>query len=84
MGHVLYHALGLLCAAPGPERSLSAQILWVTGHFWEIVGASRQGLATAWINRARQPKLKIGVEPTFTVPHMQALTGKLAQLVNGK
>lgn len=60
------------------------EILWVTGHFWEIVGAHRQGLATAWINRARQPRLKIGVEPTFTVPHMQALTDRLAQLAKSK
>lgn len=55
------------------------EILWVTGHFWEIVGAVRQGLACAWINRARQPKLDIGIEPTFHVPHMQALTDALAQ-----
>jgi 2-haloacid dehalogenase len=55
------------------------EILWVTGHFWEIVGASRQGLATAWVNRARQPKLEIGVEPTYTVPHLQALADILAE-----
>jgi 2-haloacid dehalogenase len=43
-----------------------------------IVGANRQGLATAWVNRAREPKLEIGVEPTYTIPHMQALTDILA------
>lgn len=55
------------------------EILWVTGHFWETVGANRQGLATAWVNRARHPKLRIGTEPTYTVPHMQALTDILAR-----
>lgn len=56
------------------------EILWVTGHFWEIVGAVRQGLDCAWVNRAQHPKLKIGIEPTFTVPHMQALTDILTEM----
>jgi 2-haloacid dehalogenase len=55
------------------------EILWVTGHFWEIVGARRQDLDCAWVNRARQPKLDIGMEATYTVPQMQALTDLLAQ-----
>jgi 2-haloacid dehalogenase len=49
------------------------EILWVTGHFWEVVGANRQGLKTAWINRARQPMLDIGVTPTYTVRHLGEL-----------
>jgi 2-haloacid dehalogenase len=52
-------------------------ILWVTGHFWEIVGASRQGLKTAWTNRARQPMLQIGVTPTYTVANLQELADTL-------
>lgn len=55
------------------------EILWVTGHFWEAVGADTQGLATAWTNRARQAPLKIGFEPTITVPNMQALADHLRQ-----
>jgi 2-haloacid dehalogenase len=53
-------------------------ILWVTGHFWEIVGAHRQGLRTAWINRARLPKLQIGTEPTYTTLHLLELAEILA------
>lgn len=53
------------------------QILWVTGHFWEIVGATRQGLKTAWTNRARQPILKIGVTPTYTTSNLQGLADAL-------
>ena len=53
-------------------------ILWVTGHFWEIVGATRQGLKTAWTNRARQPMLKIGVTPTYTITTLQELADTLA------
>jgi 2-haloacid dehalogenase len=53
------------------------EILWVTGHFWEIVGATRQGLRTAWTNRARQPKLQIGVEPTYTTANLQELADAL-------
>ena len=54
-------------------------ILWVTGHFWEAVGARRQGLAVAWTNRAHQPKLQIGVEPTYTTKNLQELADILAQ-----
>jgi len=54
------------------------QILWVTGHFWEITGAVRQGLKCAWVNRARQPRLQIGITPTYTVKHL----GELAELLN--
>jgi 2-haloacid dehalogenase len=53
------------------------QILWVTGHFWEIVGAVRQGLKCAWTNRARQPMLKIGVTPTYEVRNLQELADRL-------
>ena len=52
-------------------------ILWVTGHFWEIVGAHRQGLATAWTNRARQPILRIGCEPTHLTRNLQELADRL-------
>jgi 2-haloacid dehalogenase len=54
-------------------------ILWVTGHFWEIVGAVRQGLKCAWINRARHPALQIGVTPTYTVGNLQELADALAK-----
>lgn len=70
----------------GIERAGCAKedILWVTGHFWEIVGADRQGLKTAWTNRARQPMLKIGVTPTYNVPHLKALADALAQKKGGQ
>jgi 2-haloacid dehalogenase len=52
-------------------------ILWVTGHFWEIVGANRQGLRSAWTNRARQPILQIGVKPTYVTGNLQELADML-------
>lgn len=54
-------------------------ILWVTGHFWEIVGANRQGLKTAWTNRARHPMLKIGVTPTYITTTLKELADLLAK-----
>lgn len=59
----------------GIERAGCAKedILWVTGHQWEAFGAVRQGLKVAWTNRARQPKLDIGIEPTYTTRHLQEL-----------
>ena len=53
-------------------------ILWVTGHFWEVVGARRQGLRVAWTNRARQPGLDIGVKPTCTTRNLRELADILA------
>jgi len=50
----------------------------VTSHFWEAVGAVHQGLRVAWTNRARQPKLQIGVEPTYTTGNLQELADILA------
>ncbi|MDX2313290.1 MAG: haloacid dehalogenase type II [Gammaproteobacteria bacterium] len=65
----------------GIERAGCAKedILWVTSHFWEAVGARRQGLNVAWTNRARQPKLQIGVEPTYTTRNLQELADTLAK-----
>jgi len=64
----------------GIERAGCAkdEILWVTSHFWEAVGAVRQGLRVAWINRARQPQLQIGVEPTYKTGNLQELADILA------
>jgi 2-haloacid dehalogenase len=42
------------------------------------VGAHRQGLRTAWINRARLPRLEIGVTPTYTTRNLQELADQLA------
>ena len=65
----------------GIERAGCAKkdILWVTGHFWEVVGAMRQGLRCAWTNRARQPMLQIGVQPTYITANLQELADTLAQ-----
>lgn len=64
----------------GMERAGCAKedILWVTGHFWEAVGAVRQGLRVAWTNRAHQPMLQIGVEPTYVTKNLQELADILA------
>lgn len=64
----------------GIERADCARedILWVTGHQWEAFGAVRQGLRVAWTNRAREPKLAIGIEPTYTTRNLQELADILA------
>ncbi len=55
------------------------QVLWVTAHFWETVGAGKKGLTTAWTNRARQPALKIGYEPDYVTRNLQELADRLRQ-----
>lgn len=64
----------------GVERAGCAEedILWVTGHQWEAFGAVRQGLRVAWTNRAREPKLPIGIDPTYTTKNLQELADILA------
>lgn len=49
------------------------EILWVTGHQWEAFGAVRQGLKVAWTNRAFEPKLQVGIEPTYITKNLQEL-----------
>ena len=65
----------------GIERADCAKedILWVTGHQWEAFGAVRQGLPIAWTNRAREPKLQIGVDFTHTTKNLQELADILAK-----
>ena len=38
----------------------------------------RQGLQVAWTNRARDPKLPIGIDPTYTTKNLQELADILA------
>lgn len=55
------------------------EILWVTGHQWEVYGAIREGLRCAWTNRSRDPKLQVGIEPTYTTRNLQELADILAK-----
>ena len=55
------------------------EILWVTGHQWEAFGAVRQGLRVAWTNRAREPRLQIGIDFTYTTKNLQELADILAK-----
>lgn len=52
-------------------------ILWVTGHFWEAVGADTQGLRTAWTNRQKVKPLPIGFTPTYVCNNLQHLADML-------
>ena len=47
--------------------------------YWIHVDRVREGLATAWTNRARQVPLPIGFDPTIVVPNMQALADHLRE-----
>ena len=59
----------------GIERADCAKedILWVTGHQWEMFGAIRQELKCAWTNRQQEPMLPIGIEATYTTKNLQEL-----------
>lgn len=54
-------------------------ILWVTSHFWEAVGADHQGLRTAWTNHQRIKPLPIGFTPTYVCHDLQDLADILAE-----
>lgn len=55
------------------------QVLWVTGHFWEVIGADGQGIKTAWINRMNVPPDYIGVTPTYRTRTLSELAEVLEQ-----
>ena len=59
----------------GIERAGCAKedILWVTGHQWEMFGAIKQGLRCAWTNRQQEPMLPIGIKATYTTKNLQEL-----------
>ena len=54
-------------------------ILWVTSHFWETVGAKRQDLTVAWTNRQRLPMLQIGYTPDYITHNLEELADRLAK-----
>lgn len=53
------------------------EILWVTGHQWEVFGALKEGLRVAWTNRSRDPQLKVGLEPTYATKNLLELAKTL-------
>jgi 2-haloacid dehalogenase len=68
------YQLGLARAGTPKEN-----ILWVTGHFWEVVGAAAQGIKTAWVNRMMLPHDYVGVTPTYQTTTMTELADVLAK-----
>lgn len=59
-------------------RATPEQMLLVAVHPWDIHGASRAGLATAWINRAAGPYPDYFQAPDYTVPALPELVPALA------
>ncbi|MDQ0617257.1 haloacid dehalogenase type II [Arthrobacter globiformis] len=54
------------------------QMLLVAVHPWDIHGAARAGLRTAWINRSGAPYPAYFAEPDYTVASLRDLAGALA------
>jgi 2-haloacid dehalogenase len=54
------------------------QMLLVAVHPWDIHGASRAGLGTAWINRSEAPYPAYFAEPDYTVPSLPELARTLS------
>lgn len=55
-----------------------AQLLLVAVHPWDIHGAARAGLATAWLNRAGARYPEHFRAPDYTVSSLRELPGELA------
>ncbi len=56
----------------------ASEAMLVAVHPWDIDGASRAGLATAWIDRAGGPYPEHFATPTVTVPSFDELAERLA------
>ncbi|HET6257754.1 MAG TPA: haloacid dehalogenase type II [Pseudonocardia sp.] len=53
------------------------EMLLVAAHPWDIDGAARAGLATAWVNRSGTPYPAYSSPPTHTVAALDELPGAL-------
>ena len=54
-----------------------AEVMLVAVHPWDIDGAARAGMSTAWINRDGSPYPEYFTAPTHTVPALTHLSGRL-------
>ncbi|WP_158057308.1 haloacid dehalogenase type II [Halorussus halophilus] len=64
-------------AAEQVDRDLSSCKL-VSSNAWDVAGASRAGMATAWVNRAREPMETVGGAPDQTVSTLAELADELS------
>lgn len=55
----------------------AAEMMLVAVHPWDIDGAARAGLATAWINRDGRPYPEYFTAPTHTITALTELPGRL-------
>ena len=49
----------------------------VSSNAWDVAGAASAGMATAWVNRAREPPEEVGGDPDRTVESLSALADSL-------
>jgi 2-haloacid dehalogenase len=50
----------------------------VSANAWDVAGAGEAGMATAWVNRRRDPPERIGATPDVVVESLAALPAALA------
>ena len=55
-----------------------AEVVLVAVHPWDIDGAARAGMSTAWINRDGSPYPEYFTAPTYTVTALPDLPGELS------
>ena len=53
-------------------------MLLIAVHPWDIDGAARAGMATAWINRDGSPYPEVFTSPSFTATTLTDLADRLA------
>ncbi|UPV99610.1 haloacid dehalogenase type II [Halorussus gelatinilyticus] len=63
-------------AADRLDRSL-AECRLVSSNPWDVAGAAGAGMATAWVNRTREPPEAVGGEADLTVESLSALSNSL-------
>jgi len=63
-------------AADRLDRSLGDCRL-VSSNPWDVAGAASAGMATAWVNRTREPPETVGGEADLTVESLSALADTL-------
>ena len=54
-----------------------AQVMFVSGNFWDAAGASAFGFTSVWINRSAAPRDRLWAEPRHELPDLAGLADLL-------
>jgi 2-haloacid dehalogenase len=61
-------------AATGREP---AEVILLTAHWWDALGAKRAGLQTAWVSRQEATRVRVGPDPDYEADDLAAVARQI-------